>query len=357
MNDEEKLEETFDFNSGETKKILRKARLFTLIRSAAVSLLVFILLSAIILIANMLWLDYIAENKLIDERLLDLVARPNTYTTHAQNNNGFLAGEAEFVTYRIVGDRPIYNGTYRIGYSILPFIQGFHGTSRVQLIEIMKNEFYANEGEFSFYDYNYYNKVGNREMIFYHPGIEYENYPNDMALLEEIADDKCLEMAFSFDQDYSLEEVQAMLPDEVKTVWYWVDTYSEKNLDSMRGHYADFIGADGEPTGEKKYVEPRLLPANQVYGMKAVDSSGDKKDDPRSQFIGGIKLGFNKETGRYHKLFQDLFEVLSNENNEITEDNIKIIGAVVTGDATSMKLLRDHDFIRTSALGIVTDKY
>jgi len=38
-------------------------------------------------------------------------------------------------------------------------------------------------------------------------------------------------------------------------------------------------------------------------------------------------------------------------------NNIKIIGAVVTGDANSLRLLKDASYIKATSLGIVVDKY
>lgn len=38
-------------------------------------------------------------------------------------------------------------------------------------------------------------------------------------------------------------------------------------------------------------------------------------------------------------------------------DNIRIIGAVVTGDTASIRLLRDANYIKSASLGIVIDKY
>jgi len=345
MNDEKKLTETFDFNSSKTKKMLKKAKVFTLLRTIAVSLLVFLLLSIAIVIINGVMLDSIANKEVENEQNFDLVARPNTYMSQYQVNNGFLTGELEYVTHRIVGNRPVNNGTYKIKYKIIPIVPGIYGHSaRGQLTQIeVENE------------YSYYNRVGHREMKFYHPYIEYETYQNDLAMLEEIGEDKYLEMALSFDRNYSLEEVQAMLPGEVKLVWYWVNTYNEEELNRMKGHYAEFIGNDGQPTGEKEYQEPRILLANQVYGMKGITSTGTTIEDPRRSFIGAIKFGLNQKN-RYRSQFQRLYDRLSNDKGEITKDNIRIIGVVVTGDTASMKLLR-NEYIKAATLGIVIDKF
>ena len=349
MNDEEKLKETFDFNSDENKKLLRKAKLFTLIRTVTISLLVFVLLVGIILIANAMILNRIADSELINETLLNSVAWPNTYMTHSQVNDGFLVGEAEYITYRIVGNRPVYDGTHKIKYSIFPVVHGLYGTGRIQPIQI-KNESTENGVEFSFYS-----KVGNKETTFYHPNIEYEAYPNDLALLDEIGEDKYVELALSFDRSYTPEEAQRMLPSEVKIAWYWVDTYSEKNLDKMKGHYAELIGQGGKPTGEKQYQEPRVLRAYDVYGMEAITSTGETVKEPWRWFIGAINMGRIKKNN-YQFLFKNIYGVLSNGKEEITKDDIRVIGVVVTGDTASMKLLK-NDYVKAATLGIVTDKF
>ncbi|WP_041423801.1 sigma factor regulator N-terminal domain-containing protein [Thermosediminibacter oceani] len=105
MNDEKKLADIFDFNNSKIKKVLQKAKVLTLLRTVAVSLFVFLLLSAAIVIINAVMLNRIGNNELTNELIFDLVARPNTYMSQYQNNDGFLTGELEYVTHRIVGQQ------------------------------------------------------------------------------------------------------------------------------------------------------------------------------------------------------------------------------------------------------------
>jgi len=350
MNDEEKLKESFCFNGSGIKKILQRAKLFTLIRTVTISLLVFVLLFGIILIANAMILNRIADSELLNETLLNSVAGPNTYMTHNQVNDGFLVGEAEYITYRIVGNRPVYDGTHKIKYSIFPVVQVLYGTGRSQPIQI-ENESTENGVEFSFYS-----KVGNKEMTFYHPGIEYETYPNDLALLDETGKDKYIELALSFDRSYTPEEVQRMLPGEVKIAWYWVDTYSEKNLDAMKGRYVEVEHKeDGRTSTKKVYRKPMVLRSYDVYGMEAITATGETAEEPWRHFIGTIDMGRNKKS-HYQPIFKNIYEVLSNGKEEITKDDIRVIGVVVTGDTASMKLLK-NDYAKAATLGIVTDKF
>lgn len=363
MNDEEKLKESFDFNGSGIKKILQRAKLFTLIRTVTISLFVFVLLFGIILIANAMILNRIADSELLNETLLNSVAWPNTHMTHSQVNDGFLVGEAEYITYRIVGNRPVYDGTHKIKYSIFPIVQGLYGTGRSQPIQI-KNESteIGNKAdiatwEWPWVEFSLYSKVGNKEMTFYHPYIEYETYPNDLALMGEIGEDKYIELALSFDRSYTPEEVQRMLPSEVKIAWYWVDTYSKKNLDAMKGRYVEVeFKENGRTATKKTYQKPMVLRAYDVYGMKAITSTGETVEEPWRYFTEAIDMGRNKKS-HYQCIFKNiLYEVLRNGKEEITKDDIRVIGVVVTGDTASMKLLK-NDHVKAATLGIVTDKF
>lgn len=116
------------------------------------------------------------------------------------------------------------------------------------------------------------------------------------------------------------------------------------------------ISDDRQKTGEKEYQEPRILFANEVYGMKGVTSTGRIPDDPYCSFVEAINAGLNRKN-RYQSQFKRLYENLRNGKDEITKDDIRVIGVVVTGDTASIKLLRDENYIKTSTLGIVIDKF
>ncbi|NPV29229.1 MAG: hypothetical protein HPY58_06110 [Firmicutes bacterium] len=79
-------------------------------------------------------------------------------------------------------------------------------------------------------------------------------------------------------------------------------------------------------------------------------------DDPRRSFVEAINAGLKRKS-RYQSQFKGLYDALSNNKGKISEDDIRIIGVVVTGDTASMKLLKDGNYIKASTLGIVIDKF
>ena len=124
---------------GEIKRLLREARFKTIIRTVAISALGFVLLSGVILSANAMLLNEIANSRHIDENLLNVVAAPNTYISHHLANDGFLVGQMEYITYRIVGNRPVYDGTQKIKYSIVPVVQNLYGTGKASRFKLKTN--------------------------------------------------------------------------------------------------------------------------------------------------------------------------------------------------------------------------
>ena len=77
-----------------------------------------------------------------------------------------------------------------------------------------------------------YKENGWRNLLFFHPSIDYEEYKNDTELIEEMEGNKIYEVALSFDQAYTFGELPAM--DLLDMTWFWVDTYDIHQRDFMR---------------------------------------------------------------------------------------------------------------------------
>jgi len=65
--------------------------------------------------------------------------------------------------------------------NIIPIVTGIYGYSE-------RSQFILDQTE-SEDEYRYYNKVGNREMKFYHPYVKYKDYQNDLSMIEEIGEE------------------------------------------------------------------------------------------------------------------------------------------------------------------------
>jgi hypothetical protein len=173
-----------------------------------------------------------------------------------------------------------------------------------------------------------------REMQFYRYDKQHDAYVNDLERVSKL-DNKVMEVALSFDKPYSLEEVKKMLPADVKQVWYWVDT-----PESMR-----YTG------------EPPSLPIWDKYVM-GFDATKAEKDFIEELRIakGKQKKGDSAHLDGIRGYAQEVNEALRKDKDEPTKEDIKIIGAVVTGDEKRLMSLQGLPFFKAISLGAVADK-
>jgi len=178
---------------------------------------------------------------------------------------------------------------------------------------------------------------------------------NDLNLLDDIGNDKYMEMALSFNREYTLDEVEKIVPEGVKVTWYWVDDLNENEKEMSKSRNAEQEGLE-----ETIYMPDRVRSEYTAYGIKLYYGSGEKIPDPMKYFIHSVE--FDREDRAIHKNFYKnefdrLYNNLAGDDDRLTPDDIKILGAVVTGDSESLKVLIGLPFIKASSLGVVTDKY
>ncbi|NFO11235.1 hypothetical protein FDB29_09015 [Clostridium botulinum] len=326
--DEEKLKELFDIEEKPNfNKIIKRAKIFSIIRTTIVSLMIFIIVSFVVFISNATILNQMSNKK--QERLSNFfnISMPNAYIGSIQSDDRIMVGEIDYVRYRFLGNKPITDGNYKDGYTYMPLINGIYGDW---------GNYLFNSGGKSSKDskeVSKYNKAGKKVMEFYYPSVKYKSYINDLENLDEIGNNKVMEISLSFDKAYSLEEIKNMLPDDVILNWYWVDTFAENS---------------------EEFSSKLVFDEYDVYGMKALDREGNIIDRPEKDFINAINEG---KDNNYANQYKELFDNLSNGKGEINKEDLKIIGVVVSGDSKTLKALKDKNYIKAATLGAVADKY
>ncbi len=321
--DDEKLRELFETEEKpKLRSPIKRAKFLSSLKTTIISFIIFIILGFFALILNSHVLSDIAQKKEKNLWSLYNIAKPNAYLSNTQIDNRLMTGDIEYVRYRFLGKKLITDGNYKEDYSYIPFINGVYGSTGDNL--------YSNiaSSEQELEDMINYNKVGKRIMKFYHPSIQYDNYINDLEVLDNIGSDKVMELSLSFDSKYSLDEVKNMLPKEITLNWYWVDTLTDKPSE----------------TRPKPIFEE-----SEVYGIKALDGQGRPMVNPEENFIGSLE--------RLSDSYNSLFNRLSNGKDKITKDDLKVVGVVVSGDAESLKNLKGKSYIKAATLGAVADKY
>lgn len=170
---------------------------------------------------------------------------------------------------------------------------------------------------------------GERLIEFYSPELDYEFLPDERALLEEIGDSKVVEMAFSFDAAYGIEEVEELFSDQLN--WYWVDVST--------------------PEDQEEEQQP-------VYGYNAFGFFQNRDAfESAGGFIQQIKW-LQEEKGDFQQEANRLYDTMTNNGQtDLDTENLKITGVVVTGTPEELKQFSDVPIIQAAVLGVTADKY
>ena len=171
--------------------------------------------------------------------------------------------------------------------------------------------FYWSDTEFYEYDKQTKNKVA----TFYHPSIQkyYDGVQNELGEISKM-ENYVAEVAISLNQPYTLQEIQAKIPDNLNIVWLY-----------MTSPIAD------ESNG------PAGVP---VYGF-------DPSDSPKEAYNSFIDALEKSDTNENNETIQRFLNL--NKNKQF--DEVKILGVMLTGQTQNFKALEDQDFIRGASVG------
>ena len=254
---------------------------------------------------------------------------------------------AKELYYEIYGAN-IYTGTWREQYKLV-------GSSAIAPKYKLLNGKPVNVGEVSLdttnieisignSEYEQYSYEGNRVMNFFHPSLPYQKYAFDLNELNKVNDGKLIEMALSFDQAYTYEEVVSMLPQDVSLQWNWVDTYSPEELNGFK---------DPSLTESGNLIS---FNENEVAGFPTISKTGEKIENPIHSFISSLDLAVSKG-GTHKEEFENIHNVLRKGHASLTDRNVEIIGVVVVGDKQQLQSLLDKKYIKASSFGTIIDRY
>ncbi|MEK3715679.1 anti-sigma factor [Paenibacillus sp. FSL R7-0333] len=323
---------------------LKKTKRKSLIRSILISLAVSGLMLIAVFYGAAQLVDRLSSNALYSEQQYMRISSPNEFNSGYRDNRGFLSGVLELQTYKIVDDVPVPWKNRWLNYNAwwFPFTTGAYGGVSNLTVEDPRMK---QEGYEYYRGYNSYN--GQRELAFYIPGVDYGGrILNDLPELDKMNEDKRVELAVSFDKDYSFEEVEGLLPAGVKPVWYWVDTY-----DDREGFGFKPFPNENDPA---KMNYPTPMSANYgVYGFGVWPDRDQAKPD---DFIGAVQTGVDKK-GKHHSEYQRIFNYLKKDKAAPEAGDLRILGVVVTGTADGLESLKDQTYVRGAVLGAVVDKY
>lgn len=171
-----------------------------------------------------------------------------------------------------------------------------------------------------------YNTNGLRQLCFMLPYVNYKNNINDFRYLNEIGNNKYIEMVLSFDKEYSYEDVNKSFGSD-NISFYWIDMSTDKE----KSYYQE----------EKSYLNE-----NEVIGIKSITGEGN------------LIVDENERLNQYKEAIAYLKDNKYRSTTEIGDGGYtNISGIVVQGTADELKNLESNSMIKHAILGNIVDKF
>lgn len=303
-------------NDNDFSKLVKKARRRSLMKNIVISLSV-----SLLLFAGLFWLGTFLMYKKVDNEISYDYAIQSIRGANVQNMGSLynytpFSASVTTETKKIVSGVPVPWENHEKVFSIF-------GSSR-----LIQSNFVTGTGNSEDERIPVYFQ-GERVIEFYTPNGNYAFLPDDRPLLDDIDENKMVEMAFSFEAAYSIEEVENRFADQLN--WYWVDSST---------------------TGiETEEVESIL--GNQAYGFLA----NRNPIESANGFIQQIKW-LQEEQGDFQEEANRLYDSMTNNGqNALAPEKLGIIGVVVTGTPEELKQFNDAQMIRAAVLGVTADEY
>ncbi|RAZ73444.1 anti sigma factor C-terminal domain-containing protein [Planococcus halotolerans] len=297
-------------------KLVKKARRRSLIKNIVISLFV-----SLLLFAGLFWLGTFLMYKKMDKEISYDYAIQSIQGANVQNM-GSLYNYTPFTasvtteTKKFISGVPVPWENHEKVFSVF-------GSSRN-----IQSNFVTGTGSIEDERIPVYFQ-GERVIEFYTPNGNYEFLPDDRSLLNKINENKVVEMAFSFDAAYSIEEVENRFSNQLN--WYWVDT--------------------GFTELQTEELEPIF--GNNAHGFLTNQDSVESAN----RFIQQIKW-LQEEQGDFQEEANHFYETMTkNGQTDLEPENLEIIGVVVTGTPEELKRFNDTQMIRVAVLGVTADEY
>lgn len=323
-------------NEGEKlSALVKKARRRTIWRNAGISfgITLFILVGGWFTNLQMQYKS--SEKSQRDIEMLKEISGPNQYLYSTTINYGILRGTLEYRTYKIIEGIPVIWDEENYEFSSWGSFSRYSNNSALSIPDPgMQAAGFDYMRSFNPYS-------GEREMRFYLPNVKYSSYLNELSQLNDMDGQKLVEMGISFDKNYSVEQIKAMLPEGIHPAWYWVDTYSNmKPYESFK-----------MPNGEVENPLPDSERYVYGFGVGVEDSNVTEQ-----KFLDRLEFGL-RTNRKYKKEYQRIYNYLRRDKEKPDVSDVRINGVVVTGTADNLKSLQGQKYVKAAMLGAVVEKY
>ncbi|HGH7181956.1 hypothetical protein DXB51_16315 [Bacillus cereus] len=288
------------------KDALKKAKRKQLLKIIITSIIVVIMLIPIMYKVG----NYFAaksSTKLHENLFLhNAIAEPNVQIDSQVTSNSSMFGG------NIISNRSKNVNGYVVPWNTLTSSYGWFLT-HIDFNELTPG-FYWSRSNAEFYEYDKQTK--NKFATFYNPNIKdyHDGVQNELGEVSQM-NNYVAEVAISFNQPYTLKEVQTKIPDNLNIVWLYMTS----------------------PIGDES-KGPAGMP---VYGFNPDTSP----KEAYKEFVDSLN---QYDDGGHDEDIQKFLK--ANKNKPF--DQVKILGVMLTGKTENFKALENQDFIRGASVGV-----
>lgn len=325
----------FEFDAIEKSKVtkmLKIAKRRQLVRVTLISVISSILVSFLLLIGITQLNNYSFDNMSKDVAILHNITRPNTEQGTTIINSGIFKSTVVYQNYKVIEGHPVKWDDETYQFKIWNTFRKLNSNNPL----VVESDNRVSNEQSSIPNHIYNPQTMEKEMQFYLPFVPYPSYINDLASIK--SKDVVAEIAISFDKPYTVSEINKMLPDGVHPVWYWVDTYYNKD------YYHN--------EEDKNFITES---ANQVYGFRAKKGQIEYGNGTEKDFLLTLQSGL-KEKGKYYNEYKRIYDYLRNKKKNPNETDVRIFGVVVTGTNENLIKLENAPYMKAAVLGATVEE-
>lgn len=305
------------FDEKNISKAIKKGKRKTIMTIVLISIVVFVVLN----IANFAISVYFSQKAFKEWDAYVRLTNPNGYISETIDSRGFLGGMSHYKINKDMKIKSVVVEQKQYQFGLIPSILISRGSGSGSGVT-------GEDWQLS------YKENGWREMLFFHPEVEYKKYKNDEELINQIQGDKIYEVALSFDQPYKLGELTiSQLPE---MTWFWLNTYSDSQLKTFKQEAKDY---DWSATfiGEHDTLG---FSTRNPYSAYA---------DLTYEYERFLTLLKKSNYGDHKKAYKHM--------KNVKIDDIEILGVVVYGTKGEIKEIMKEPIIKAISLGGIVDNY
>ena len=323
-----------NFNDNEIKKAIRKRKIKSLIRNTIIALVISVITIILaIIINNIVYIK--SSNEAINKIDIDIESTvPTGYVSKSNFTQGFLGGRVDYTVSKKVGDRVVALERKSEFYGLNKPLIGYG----IQYSDVNNSEL----DRISTWEDGY------RKMLFFHPNINYKEYPNDLSNINNMSEDKVIEMAISLDKGYSKDEIADIAFDmrNINTKWIWLDTFSKAQMNEFK---EEVNNNTPESCG---IIESQVRGINYNYNNGNIYSGITDINGMYNSWLNYLRDG--NENNITNEVNKSLYEQLIKDGKD-NASNIKILGFIVEGSKNELKKISNKPYIKASTFGVAID--